>query len=65
MSAAQVIWLDDRRSQYQPAHDRPVSPPMLRLVGADEPASAQVFTLEVFLARARVVMTAADSDLAS
>jgi hypothetical protein len=28
---------------------------MLRLVGTDEP-TAQVFTLEVFLARARVVM---------
>jgi hypothetical protein len=56
MNTAEVISLDERRARYQPIEDAPYRAPMLRLVGADEP-SAQVFTLEVFLARARVVMT--------
>ncbi|MDX6523079.1 MAG: hypothetical protein QOI17_592 [Gaiellales bacterium] len=55
MNTADVISLDERRARYQPIEDTPYRAPMLRLVGADEP-TAQVFTLEVFLARARVVM---------
>jgi hypothetical protein len=55
MNTAKIISLDERRARYQPIEDGPYRAPMLRLVGADEP-TAQVFTLEVFLTRARVVM---------
>jgi hypothetical protein len=65
MNTADVISLDERRARHQPIEDTPYRAPMLRLVGADEP-TAQVFTLEVFLARARVVMTeGSDQGLAS
>jgi hypothetical protein len=62
MNTAHVISLDDWRARHGWCEDEPLPVPRLRLVGADEP-SAQVFTLEVFLARARAVM--AEHDLAS
>ena len=62
MTTAHVISLDDWRARHGWCEDEPPPVPRLRLVGADEP-SAQVFTLEVFLARARAVM--AEHDLAS
>jgi hypothetical protein len=65
MNTANVISLDERRARYQPIEDGPYRAPMLRLVGSDEP-TAQVFTLEFFLARARVVMSeGSDQGLAS
>lgn len=59
MNTAEVISLDERRARHQPIEDAPFRAPMLRLVGTNEP-TAQVFTLEVFLARAHVVMTEAE-----
>lgn len=65
MNAARVISLDDWRERHHwPRDDDPPPAPVLRLVGADEP-SAQVFRLEVFLERARIVMSEHSSDLAS
>jgi hypothetical protein len=64
MSAARVISLDDWRARRRWPVEDPPPAPVLRLVGADEP-SAQVFSLEVFLERARVVMSEHQGDLAS
>ena len=64
MSASNVISLDAHRSRRAalPVHSHP---PMLRIVRPDDPPSGQVFTLEVFLARARAVMSEPHTDLAS
>ena len=64
MSTATVISLDEHRARRTgiPAEGRP---PMLRIVRPDDPPVGQVFTLEVFLARARAVMNEPHTDLAS
>ena len=64
MSAATVISLDEHRSRRS-AIPAQAHPPMLRIVRPDDPPVAQVFTLEVFLARARAVMSEPHRDLAS
>ena len=62
--SATVISLDAHRSRRseEPA---PSHPPMLRIVRPDDPPAGQLFTLEVFLARARAVMSEPHTDLAS
>jgi hypothetical protein len=64
MSTSNVISLDAHRSRRSavPAH---AHPPMLRIVRPDDPPAGQLFTLEVFLARARAVMSEPHTDLAS
>ena len=64
MSAGNVISLDERRSRRSVTPAQP-HPPMLRIVRPDDPPVGQVFTLEVFLARARTVMNEPHRDLAS
>ncbi len=64
MSTATVISLDEHRARRATA-PLPGRPPMLRIVRPDDPPSGQVFTLEVFLARARAVMSEPHTDLAS
>jgi len=64
MSTATVISLNEHRARRTtgPAHPRP---PILRVVRPDDPPAGQVFTVEVFLARARAVMSEPHTDLAS
>ncbi|HEY0389752.1 MAG TPA: hypothetical protein VGC71_15030 [Gaiellales bacterium] len=64
MSQSNVISLDERRALHRPAYG-PVHAPTLRIVRPDDPPPGRVFTLEVFLARARTVMSEPHSDLAS
>jgi hypothetical protein len=64
MSTATVISLDERRARRMTGAGE-VRPPMLRIVRPDDPPAGQVFTLEVFLARARAVMSEPPTDLAS
>ena len=64
MSTANVISLDDHRARRSPGAGE-AGPPMLRIVRPDDPPTGQVFTLEVFLARARAVMSEPHRDLAS
>jgi len=64
MNAENVISLDEHRSR-RPAIPAQPHPPMLRIVRPDDPPVGQVFTLEVFLARARAVMSEPHRDLAS
>jgi hypothetical protein len=64
MTASNVISLDERRARYRTA-SAPTQPPTLRIVRPDDPPPGRVFTLEVFLARARAVMNEPHSDLAS
>lgn len=64
MSAANVISLDEHRAR-RPSEPMEGRPPMLRIVRPDDPPVGQVFTLEVFLARARAVMSEPHRDLAS
>jgi hypothetical protein len=64
MSAANVVSLDEHRSRRASAPGE-MRPPSLRIVRPDDPPAGQVFTLEVFLARARAVMSEPQSDLAS
>lgn len=64
MSASNIISLDAHRSQ-RPAIPDQSHPPMLRIVRPDDPPTGQLFTLDVFLARARAVMSEPHTDLAS
>ncbi|HYW29677.1 MAG TPA: hypothetical protein VE824_07705 [Gaiellales bacterium] len=64
MSTATVISLDEHRARRTGIPTQ-VRPPMLRIVRPDDPPVGQVFTLEVFLARARAVMSEPHTDLAS
>jgi hypothetical protein len=64
MSAATVISLDEHRARRASA-PAAARPPMLRIVRPDDPPVGRVFTLEVFLARARAVMNEPHTDLAS
>ncbi len=64
MSHSNVISLAERRAQRAGVPEW-TQPPMLRIVRPDDPPSGQLFTLEVFLARARAVMSEPQSDLAS
>jgi hypothetical protein len=60
MSCAQIISLDEWRSRRFLPDDDPPAAPRLHVVGADDPESASVFTLDAFLARARVVLAEHD-----
>jgi hypothetical protein len=55
MSDATVISLDEWRAARSEPDDPPPAAPLLRLVGPDE-RPGDVFRLEVFLARARMVL---------
>jgi hypothetical protein len=60
VSCAEIISLDEWRSRrFLPDDDPPVAP-RLHVVGEDEPEPGRVFTLDVFLARARVVLSEQD-----
>ena len=61
-ATATVISLDEHRARRAPAIPQP---PTLRIVRPNDPPVGQVFTLEVFLARARAVMNEPHTDLAS
>jgi hypothetical protein len=64
VSQPNVISLDERRARHRTAYS-PAPAPTLRIVRPDDPPPGRVFTLEVFLARARTVMSEPHSDLAS
>jgi hypothetical protein len=55
MSECTVISLAEWRERHHPPEDPPPAAPQLRVVGSEEHVG-QVFRLETFLARARVVM---------
>ena len=58
MICAQIISLDEWRSRRFLPDDDPPAAPRLRVVGQDE--SGSVFTLDAFLARARVILAEHD-----
>src|SRR5690349_24881279 len=60
MSCAQVISLDEWRSRRFLPDDDPPAAPRLRVVGENEPESGSAFTLDTFVARARVVLAERD-----
>jgi hypothetical protein len=60
VSCAQIISLDEWRSRRLLPDDDPPVAPQLRVVGEDEPVSGSGFTLDAFLARARVVLAEHD-----
>ncbi len=55
MSECTVVSLAEWRERHHPPEDPPPSAPSLRVVGEDE-RLGEVFRLDTFLARARVVM---------
>ena len=55
MSECAVISLAEWRERHHPPEDPPPTAPLLRVVGEDERVG-EVFGLDRFLARARVVM---------
>ena len=55
MSKCTVVSLAECRERHHPPEDPPPSAPSLRVVGDDE-RLGEVFRLDTFLARARVVM---------
>jgi hypothetical protein len=64
MSPTNVISLAEHRARRSPAPEG-THPPTLRIVRPDDPPAGQLFTLEVFLARARAVMSEPHTDIAS
>jgi hypothetical protein len=56
VNGADIINLDEWRTRHHMPDDDPPAAPRLRVVGADEAEGGTVFTLDAFLARARVVM---------
>jgi uncharacterized protein (DUF1778 family) len=60
MSCARIISLDEWRSRRFLPDDDPPATPRLRVVGEDEQESGSDFTLDAFLARARVVLAEHD-----
>jgi hypothetical protein len=60
VSCAQIISLDEWRSRRFLPDDDPPAAPRLQVVGEDDPESGSVFTLDAFLARARVVLAEHD-----
>lgn len=60
MSCAEIISLDEWRSRRFMPDDHPPAAPRLRVVGEDDQDSGSVFTLDTFLARARVVLAEHD-----
>jgi hypothetical protein len=56
VNGAEIISLDEWRHRHRLPDDDPPAAPRLRVVGVDEAEGGTVFTLDAFLARARVVM---------